>query len=137
MTKDDCVKLTDKNFKAEVLESKIPVFVDFWGSWCPPCKMIAPIIDELAEQFLGIMKVGKLNVDQNPGMRSAFGVSAAPTFIIFNEGKVAKRASGAHSRKQLIRMIESTLLSRKSKSKAITVVGIEEPIGPAGVLEKI
>lgn len=115
MAKSNCIRLTDKNFKEKVLKTNMPVLVDFWGSWCPPCKMIEPVIDELAEQLRGTVKVGKLNVDQNPKTRSMFKISASPTFIVFQYGKVMGRAIGSMSKKQLLQIIETALLSLKQR----------------------
>lgn len=105
----ECLKFTDKNFKQEVLDSESPVFVDFWGSWCPPCKMVEPVMDELAKQFDGKIKVGKLNVDQNPATRSDFNIGGAPTFILFKGGEVLTRIVGARSKKQLLASIDAAL----------------------------
>ena len=105
----ESLRFTDKNFRQEVLESKLPVFVDFWSSWCPPCKMIEPIIEEMAGDFNGTVKIGKLNVDQNPEIRSMFNISGAPTFILFKEGQILERAVGARSKKQLVEMLEEAL----------------------------
>jgi len=118
---NECLRLTDKNFKEEVLESKMPVFVDFWGSWCPPCKMIEPLINDLAQDLDGKVTVGKLNVDQNPRTRSMFEISAAPTFIVFKDGKVISRAIGAKSKNQLLEMIETALISTKEKVEIVTI----------------
>ena len=125
MTRSSCVRLTDKNFKEEVLESKIPVLVDFWGSWCPPCKMIEPIIDQLAQEFHGRVKVGKLNIDQNPEVRSMFKIVAAPTFILFKERKILLRATGSRSKKQFMQIIQPALVSGKLKRPLVTVTGKE------------
>ena len=103
------LRLTDKNFETEVVNSQLPVFVDFWGSWCPPCKMVEPIIEQLAEELDGRIKVAKLNVDQNPGVRAKFGIAGAPRFGVFNKGKCLKKAIGAHSKNQLIKFIDSAL----------------------------
>ncbi len=121
----ECLRLTDKNFEKEVIESKLPVFVDFWGSWCPPCKMIEPIIDQLAQEFHGIVKVGKLNVDQNPEVRSTFKIVAAPTFILFKERKILQRVIGARSKKQLMRIMQAALVSGKPRRPLVTVTGKE------------
>jgi len=110
----ECLRFTDKNFKEEVLDSESPVFVDFWGSWCPPCKMVEPVMDELAEHFDGKIKVGKLNVDQNPATRSKLDIGGAPTFILFKDGQVLVRIVGARSKKQLLELIETALESRPS-----------------------
>ena len=137
MARSSCIRLTDKNFKEEVLDSGKPVFVDFWCSWCPPCKMIEPVIEELAEQFCDVIGIGKLNVDQNPAVRSKFAISAAPTFIIFKNGKVVKRAIGAHSRKQLTQMIESSLSFPGRKQKVVAIAGVQEVSKSSDVLEEV
>ena len=81
-------RFTDENFSREGLDSELPVLVDFWGSWCPPCKMVEQVVNELANEFAGKVKVGKLNIDQNPTTRSKFKITAAPTFILFEKGKI-------------------------------------------------
>ena len=116
MSESECLRFTDKTFKKEVLESNLPVFVDFWGSWCPPCKMVEPIMDELANRFNGKIKVGKLNVDQNPQTRSMFDIGGAPTFILFKNGQVLERIVGARSKKQLVEFIENALKSQSSRT---------------------
>ena len=116
MSESECLRFTDKTFQKEVLESNQPVFVDFWGSWCPPCKMVEPVMDELARRFNGRIKVGKLNVDQNPQTRSMFDIGGAPTFILFKNGQVLGRVIGARSKKQLVEFIENALKSQSSKT---------------------
>jgi len=103
------LQLTDNNFKKEVLESGVPVLVDFWASWCPPCKMMEPIIDELAIEFDKRVKIGKINVDQNRKMQNTFNITGVPTFILFNQGKILKRQIGAHSKQQLINMVKDII----------------------------
>ncbi len=100
--------LTDKNFEEEVLKSEIPVLVDFWASWCPPCKMVEPTLSELAQNLQGKIKVGKINVDQNPYMATAYTIAGVPTFILFSDGKELTRRVGAQSKQQLINMIIQT-----------------------------
>jgi thioredoxin 1 len=102
------LKFTDANFKKEVFDCKIPVLVEFWGSWCPPCKMVEPIIDELAVELDGKIKVGKINIDQNPKVRAMFNISGVPTFILFKKGKILKKVIGARSKQQLLDMIKET-----------------------------
>ena len=82
------VELSDSNFKSEVLESDVPVLVDFWAPWCGPCRMIAPMIEELASEYQGSVKVGKLNIDDNPEAAMNYGVSSIPTLMIFKGGQV-------------------------------------------------
>jgi thioredoxin 1 len=95
------LELTDANFRKEVLESNIPVLVDFWASWCPPCKMVEPVIKELASKYAGKVKVGKINVDRNPITVSRYDIKGVPTFMLFKEGKVIQRQTGAQSMEQL------------------------------------
>ena len=98
--------LTDKNFKKEVLQSKIPVLVDFWASWCPPCKMAEPIIENLAQKLDSIVKVAKINVDQNPISASKHKIMGVPIFIIFINGKEIVRRVGAQSKGHLLDMFQ-------------------------------
>jgi thioredoxin 1 len=103
------MEFTAKNFEKEVLKSDIPVLVDFWASWCPPCKVVEPIIDELAREYQGKIKIGKLNVDRNPGLGVKYEITGVPTFIIFKDGKVKARAMAAKSKNELKKMIEKLL----------------------------
>ncbi|MDD3345744.1 MAG: thioredoxin [Candidatus Omnitrophica bacterium] len=100
---------TDANFKKEVLESTQPVLVDFWASWCGPCKMIAPHVDELAKDYSGRVKIGKIDVDANPRIATEYGVMSIPTLIFFNGGKVINQVVGAVSKADLKRKIEENL----------------------------
>lgn len=120
----ECLIFTDEDFRQEVFGSSLPVFVDFWGSWCAPCKMMEPVMEELAKEFAGKVKVGKLNVDQNPATRSGFEIVAAPTFILFKDGKILKRAIGSQSRKQLVRMITKSLGSVQAEQPVRTLTSI-------------
>jgi thioredoxin 1 len=100
---------TDSNFKKEVLESNLPVLVDFWANWCGPCKMIAPIVDELANEYSGKMKIGKVDVDSNSAVASKYGVMSIPTLIFFKGGKVMDQVSGALNKSTLKQKIEENL----------------------------
>jgi len=105
----DVVVLTDDNWQKEVAESGIPVLVDFWAEWCPPCRMIAPSIDALATAYSGRVKVGKLNVDENPVVAQAFGIRSIPTLLVFKGGKVADQQVGAVPQTRIAQMLERQL----------------------------
>lgn len=93
--------ITEKNFEAEVLNSEKPVLIDFWASWCGPCRMLAPTVAEIAEEQADKIKVGKINVDEEPGLAAKYGVMSIPTVMIFKEGKVTNTAVGVRPKDQL------------------------------------
>ena len=100
---------TDSNFKKEVLESSHPVLVDFTANWCGPCKMIAPIIEELAKEYAGKIKIGKLDVDANPKTATNYFIMSIPTLVFFKDGKVADQFTGALNKSDLKKKIEENL----------------------------
>ena len=100
---------TDSTFKKEVLGSDLLVLVDFWANWCGPCKMIGPIVEELAKEYAGKMKIGKLDVDSNPQSASTYGIMSIPTLIFFKGGRVMDQVSGALNKSALRRKIEENL----------------------------
>ena len=95
------VTLTQENFAQEVLQSSSPVLVDFWAEWCGPCKMIAPILEELADEYDGRVKIGKVNIDEHQGVASEYGIRAIPTLLLFNKGEVADQIVGLRSKRDL------------------------------------
>ena len=109
MASENIFEFTDANFQSEVLESSMPVLVDFWASWCGPCKAIAPIIEEVAVEYQGKVKVGKVNVDENPATPSNYGVRGIPTLILFKDGEVFDQVVGALPKSQLQSMLDKAL----------------------------
>jgi len=103
------VNVTDDSFQADVLNSDIPVVVDFWAEWCGPCKMIGPALEELAVQFEGKIKIAKVNVDENPGMPSQLGVRGIPALFLFKDGQVVSNKTGAAPKAVLQGWIEAAL----------------------------
>lgn len=106
---DEVIELNDKNFEDFVMKSSTPVMIDFWASWCPPCKMTEPIFKDLAGEFVGKVKFGKINVDRNPQSASRFSIAGVPTFMVIDAAKELQRRVGAQSKDQLKRMLEETL----------------------------
>ena len=101
--------ITDQNFKQEVLDSKTPVLVDFWASWCMPCRIVSPIVEELGKEYEGKLKVGKLNVDENPMVSSQFMIRSIPTIMFFRNGKVVDTQIGAVPKPHLEQKIRKHL----------------------------
>ena len=101
--------ITDATFQSEVVESTIPVLVDFWAVWCGPCKMVAPIVDELAGEYEGKVKVGKVDVDSEQKIATDFGIRSIPTLLIFKDGKVADTIVGAVPKKHVQEKLEAVL----------------------------
>ena len=103
------IVVTDATFQKEVLDSEQPTIVDFWASWCGPCRMIAPVFEELSSQYSGKVKFAKVNVDENPKIPANYGVRGIPTLIMFKEGKVVDQVVGAVPRNQLENIVKKVL----------------------------
>ena len=99
------ITITAENFEAEVMNSEIPVLVDFWAAWCGPCQMQGPVVDQAAEQLAGKLKVGKLNVDEQGELAQKYGVMSIPTLILFKDGQAVKKEVGFHSLEEISEMI--------------------------------
>ncbi len=106
---DKIVYVTDDSFESEVLQSEGTVLVDYWADWCGPCKMIAPILDEIAEEYAERLKVAKLNIDENPNTPPKYGIRGIPTLMLFKNGNVEATKVGAVSKSQLAAFIDSNL----------------------------
>lgn len=104
---DKMLTVSDESFEADVLQSQVPVLVDFWAEWCGPCKMIAPILDEVADEYEGKLIIAKVNVDQNTLSPAKYGVRGIPTLLIFKDGQVVATKVGALSKTQLKEFIDS------------------------------
>ncbi len=100
------LKITKNNFEAEVLRSDLPVLLDFWAVWCPPCKMLSPVIQEIADEYEGRAKVGKINVDEEPELAAMFRVENIPTVVVMRDGKMAESAVGYRPKEQITAMLE-------------------------------
>jgi len=103
------VEITDSTFEQEVLQSEVPVLVDFWAPWCGPCRAIAPVVDELANEYAEKLKVAKCNVDDNPKTPSRYGIRAIPTLIIFKGGNVSEQITGAVATSQIAAAVEKAM----------------------------
>ncbi len=101
MASPNILTLTQDNFEKNVLKSETPILVDFWAEWCGPCKMISPVLDELAEEYSGRVNIGKVNVDENQGLAAEYGVRAIPTLLLFQNGQVAEQMLGLKSKRDL------------------------------------
>ena len=105
----DIVYVTDDSFEQDVLQSEIPVLVDYWAEWCGPCKMIAPILEEIVNEYAGKLKIAKLNIDENSATPPKYGIRGIPTLMIFKDGDVEATKVGALSKSQLTAFIDSVI----------------------------
>ncbi len=109
MAGDHVVEFTDQNFDQEVLKSDKPVLVDFWATWCAPCRMMTPAVEGIADQYAGRAKVGKLNVDENLSVTSRYNIRGIPALLLFKNGQVAEQLVGATSKDTIAKMLEKYL----------------------------
>lgn len=105
----NAVAVTDASFETEVLQGEVPVVVDFWAEWCGPCKLVSPVLDELAQEYDGKVKVAKLNVDENPSTSAKFGVRSIPTIMFFKGGQLVDQVIGAASKVDLKKRFDAAL----------------------------
>jgi len=106
---DKIIELSDANFEQEVLQSKLPVLVDYWAEWCGPCKMIAPLLEEIVDEYADRMKIGKLNIDDNDETPRAYGIRGVPTLMLFKNGEVEAVKVGTLNKSQLTAFLDSNL----------------------------
>jgi thioredoxin 1 len=118
--------VSDASFDQDVLKSATPVLVDYWAEWCGPCKMIAPVLEDIAKQYAGKLMVAKLDIDANPGITAKFGIRGIPTLILFKDGKPHAQKVGALSKSQLTAFVDSNLSTRYPRRRCI------EPSARAG-----
>ncbi len=109
MASENTVEFTDQNFEQEVLQSDVPVLVDFWAEWCMPCRMLAPIIEKLAKDYAGKVKVGKLDTDANRDVSIKYGISAIPTVILFKDGEVAQKFVGLRNERDFREALDAAV----------------------------
>src|SRR5262245_34141924 len=120
------VEFTDENFEREVIESQTPVLVDFWAEWCGPCRVIAPVVEELAGEYEGRVKIGKLDIDANPGVTAMLNVRSIPTIVFFKDGQIVDHTVGAVPKRILIEQLDALLNGATKQSFATEATEVAE-----------
>ena len=105
------IEINETNFESEVLQSTQPVLVDFWAEWCGPCKMLAPVLEEIANEQAGRIKIAKVNVDENPALAGRFGIQSIPTLLYFTDGRLHHQTVGAVSKKRIVSDLEALVVA--------------------------
>lgn len=109
MASADTVELSDSTFEDQVIKSETPVLVDFWASWCGPCRMLTPVVEDIASSYAGRLKVGKVNVDENQEITMKYGIRSIPTLILFKDGKAVEQIIGAVPKSEIERILKKSL----------------------------
>ena len=116
MSNPNVTQVSDASFDGDILKSEVPVLVDFWAPWCGPCRSVAPIVDDLATQYAGKIKVAKINVDESTEVAMRYQITSIPTFILFKNGQVADRALGALPKSEFVKLIDRNSVRRGARS---------------------
>jgi len=111
MASESVLTITDENFESEVMQSDVPVLLDFWAEWCMPCRMVAPAVEELAAEYAGRAKIGKVDTDENRNVAVKLGISAIPTLMVFKNGELVKRLVGVQAKRDLAAALDAALAS--------------------------
>jgi thioredoxin 1 len=118
------IEINESNFESEVFQSNQPVLVDFWAEWCGPCKMLAPVLDEIALEQTGRVKVGKVNIDSSPGLAARFGIQSIPTLLYFADGEVRDQTVGVLSKRAIVAKLEKLTVPHEPENQGSATIGV-------------